>query len=362
MSEQLHQSIVDGGKPYWVWGPLIFSTFFFFPLFFSFEQFDAFRLIASFIIYFAFLGLYAKAAFAVGEKAFLPVFTIVLLSTIGTYITPGTQSLFGFATFFCGFNFPFRKGFSGLIGIIIAIVSAALLFDFNDIYFIAPAMIISTALFFMGRAERKDRIHRQQEHLSDQKIEQLAAIAERERIARDLHDIVGHSLTSIALKAELAEKMITANHQAQAKQEINDVAQLSREMLSTIRRTVSGLKNRDLPHHLSHFIQQLIQNGFIVENKNDLTELNADLESTIILILTEAVTNILKHSNGSKVSIVLSQSKESIQIQVADNGSATNFIKGNGLAGIEDRCQQFNGKLAISTTDGFSLTVTLLEQ
>jgi two-component system sensor histidine kinase DesK len=122
-----------------LWGPLAFTIFYFLPLIFNLEYFLNWRLIGIAIIYIAFLVLYKKALFARGEQVLFPVMGIVLLCVAGTYITPGTQALFGYAAYFCGFSFRFNKGIQGLIGILLAIALSAQLFDYKDVFFSCPS-------------------------------------------------------------------------------------------------------------------------------------------------------------------------------------------------------------------------------
>lgn len=359
MSDTFNQKLSDSNKPYWIWGPLAFSSFYFLPLIFSFERFNIIEVLLIFVIYGLFIFLYAKSVHACGEKAALPVFLIVSLSIVGTAITPGTQSLFGFASFFCGFNFPVKKGIQGLIGIILAIFLSAFTFGFVDVYFIAPAFVVSIGLFFFGHAERRDRIHNQAQEKSQEQIEQLAAIAERERIARDLHDLLGHSLTSIALKADLADKFFQAEQLELAGAEISQVAQLSRNTLSEIRAAVSGLKQKELVSQVNKLTAELQAQDFDVVTDIQVSELSANLESHLILILTEACTNIQKHSNAKQVKISILESNDNITVTISDDGSVKKYQSGNGLTGIDERCQQLGGQLDISLEDGFTLAVKI---
>lgn len=361
MTKPFNQSLIDGDKPYWVWGPLVFSSFYFLPLIFSNQHFTLVTSIASVVIFMVFLLLYQKAAHSQGEQA-LPIILLMLtLCTFGTAITPGTQSLFGFIAFFCGFNFNVKKGAIGLMSIISGVLISAYSFDFVQVYFIAPAVIVSSALFFMGQAERKDRIHSQQEKQSQAAIAQLATIAERERIARDLHDLIGHSLTSIALKAELAHKYLCVDNLNQAKHEVNEVSTLSRDILSQVRQAVSGLKSKSLNAQVTELKNKLINHNFTVHVTNNLKKVSPMVESHLVLILTEAVTNILKHSQGNTVTIELSQSKSHISLRVQDNGHVSSLQFGNGLQGIKERCEQLKGSLTINEQQGFSLIISIPE-
>ncbi len=168
-------------------------------------------------------------------------------------------------------------------------------------------------------------------------------------------------MSSIALKAELADKYLGLDQQEHAKQEIKQVAQLSHEILSEVRQAVSGLKKYNLSDSLNKLIAELHQQQFIVQCDNSLPAINAQVESTLTLILTEAITNILRHSNGDAVNIVLSSAKQQISLAIHDNGKCGNFVQGNGLQGISERCQQLNGNVSIDTESGFALNIILPE-
>lgn len=352
--DNFKQSLAVEGKSYWVWGPLAFSSFYFLPLIFSFDRFSTFKIIAMLLLYCVFIACYVKAVNAKGEKALLPVLTITILATFGAYITPGTQALFGFACYFCGFNFRQQKGLQGLIGVLLGIALSAYLFNLIDLYYIVPALITSIGLYFMGRAERRERQHRLSELQSQQKIELLAMVAERERIARDLHDLAGHSLSSIALKAELAEKLISNDQVSLAQNEIQQVAILSRELLSDIRQAVTNMKQFNLDEQLNVLKNNLLQNGFQVSIHNHLNSVSSSTQNTISMILTEATTNIMRHSKGNKVNIDITEK----EISISDNGKVNTFVNGNGLNGIKQRIEALGGELLVDHENGFKLAMS----
>ena len=224
----------------------------------------------------------------------------------------------------------------------------------------------------MGAAVRQDKKFRTREAKSQEKIEQLAAIAERERISRDLHDIIGHSLTSIALTADLAEQLIKADKIEQANIQIGQVASLTRATLSEVRSAVTGLKAPKLTQVFSQLAAQLKQQNYRVhidnqldslyQQNNDSTLFSADIEAIFSLILTEAVTNILRHSTGDEVALTLLNHQEQLSLIVSDNGDSANngdVNFGNGLMGIKERCQQIQADFIVEHNQGFSIQVKL---
>jgi two-component system sensor histidine kinase DesK len=355
-------SIADGNKPYWTWLPLIFSSFYFLPTIMNVNNVNLLTLLYIFMLYISFILLYGKAVYCRGNEISPWLLAMVLIIASGTYLTPGTQTLFGYIAFLAGFNLTQGKSLTYLLFITTAILISGYLLADSNLYFYVPALIMSTGLYSFGVMTRKDAIHEMKEKHSEKHIEQLATIAERERIARDMHDLIGHSLTSIALKAELAEKHLNINNVSQAKQEINQVSTLSREILSQVRQAVSGLKTRDINGQLAQLKAKLIKHYFSVQVTNRLVNCSAIIESSLILMLTEAVTNILKHSKGNRVTIELEKSHHNINLFIADNGNVSEIKFGNGLSGISERCQQLNGVVKITHEHGMSIRITLPEK
>jgi len=215
-----------------------------------------------------------------------------------------------------------------------------------------------------GLAERRSRMQKLNEQRSQQQIEQLATVAERERIARDLHDLLGHTLSSIALKADLAEKLAKAGHAEQSIEEISQVAKITRETLSEVRQAVSGYKAKDPQAEVEKIVARLTDKDFSFEQKVSLDHLTAKAESSLILILKEAITNILRHSNGNHVIVKTQQSQDSLLLTIFDNGthySANNKqpLFSNGLKGIIERVNELKGNFSINTEQGFELSINL---
>ena len=194
---------------------------------------------------------------------------------------------------------------------------------------------------------------------SHQEIEQLAVIAERERIARDLHDILGHTLSSIALKAELAEKLLAQEKHEAAKQHLSELHQIARNSLSLVRQTVSGYKHRGLSGEVMELCERLRQKGFVVELNGDIPQLSPRAETAVILALTELTTNILRHSKGDHCQIEFSKHCDRIQVTMRDNGNVKSLVPGNGLQGIQERLHALAGDLQSSINKGCEFIISL---
>jgi len=351
-------------KKFWNWAPLFFSSFFFFPLLSNYKEITVTDVVMYLGIYALFVYFYHLALQKKGETVTLILIAMALLCSFGTAITWGTQSLFGFIAFFCGFNYRRKQSIMMVMFLFAAILISAFIFvSSNFFFFILPAIIVSSGLFVFGMLEQRERLHREQQAQNQEQIEQLGAIAERERIARDLHDLLGHSLSSIALKAELASKLTEVGASKQATEESQQVAQLARSLLSEVRQAVSGLKQVGIYAQLEILIKRLQDAGFIVEQQIDTLPLNAEQESSLCFIFKEAVTNIIRHSKGKYVQILLTANakSKSLVASIKDDGQVKKYRAGNGVDGIKDRVASLNGTCDICTKSGMSVEIELKE-
>src|ERR1700690_1334735 len=142
--------------------------------------------------------------------------------------------------------------------------------------------------------------------IANEEIEHLAKVAERERIARDLHDVLGHTLSVIILKSELAGKLIDQDPQ-RAKAEIADVETTSREALSEVRSTIRGYRSQGLPAELAQAKSTLETAGVAVECEAARIELPALHETVLSMAVREAVTNVVRHAQARTCRLRLEQ-------------------------------------------------------
>ncbi|CAM5640705.1 Sensor histidine kinase OS=Streptomyces alboniger OX=132473 GN=CP975_23250 PE=4 SV=1 [Streptomyces alboniger] len=193
-------------------------------------------------------------------------------------------------------------------------------------------------------------------------VAQLAANEERLRLARDLHDLLGHSLSLITLKSELAGRMLPA-HPDKAAQQVADIEQVSRQALVDVREAVSGYRRPRLADELAGARVALTAAGVTVEvpAEPDLEGVGEDSESALAWALREAVTNVVRHSGAGRctVDLVRRQTLDGpvLELSVEDNGSGgPGTAAGNGLTGLTERLEKAGGSLdAGRTRHGFRL-------
>lgn len=184
----------------------------------------------------------------------------------------------------------------------------------------------------------------------------LAIQDERNRFARDLHDILGHSLTVVTVKAELAGRLIDVDP-VRAKAEIADLERLSRDALTDVRRAVSGYREITLPGELARARSALEAAGICATLPNSTDDVPGDLRELFAWTVREGVTNVLRHSGAGKCEVVFS----AVAVEVRDDGrGADEPGVGHGLIGLRERASELGAVLTTRTlTPGFSLKVSL---
>jgi len=193
-------------------------------------------------------------------------------------------------------------------------------------------------------------------------VAQLAANEERLRLARDLHDLLGHSLSLITLKSELAGRMLPA-HPDKAAQQVADIEQVSRQALVDVREAVTGYRRPRLPGELAGAQVALTAAGVTADlpAEPDLTDVPEDSESALAWALREAITNVVRHSGAQRcvVELVRRQTLDGpmLELSVEDNGSGgSGKGPGNGLSGLTERLDKVGGSLeATRVKHGFRL-------
>ncbi len=211
------------------------------------------------------------------------------------------------------------------------------------------------AYHFEGARDRKQR----ELQLSRDEIRRIAAVAERERIGRDLHDLLGHTLSMIALKAELAGKLLERDP-AGARQEIEDVAQVSRHTLEQVRNAVSGMRTAVLEAELAS-AHALLQSADVqmTTEIGDLPALPSAVEDALAMTLREASTNIQRHAAARNVTVRLRRDGDALALRVHDDGRGGSLRPGTGLSGMRERIEALGGTLVLDGRDGTTVDVRL---
>ena len=189
---------------------------------------------------------------------------------------------------------------------------------------------------------------------------ELAVTQERERLARDVHDILGHSLTVITVKTELAGRLLESVPDgpavARARAELSDVERLAREALADVRATVSGMRQLSLPVELAAARQALDAAGIAAELPSAVDDVPPGYRELFAFALREGVTNVVRHSGGSRCVVALTRNS----LEVRDDGRGPEgAVSGAGLNGMRERAAAVGARVETgrAAEGGFLLRV-----
>jgi two-component system, NarL family, sensor histidine kinase DesK len=221
-----------------------------------------------------------------------------------------------------------------------------------------PVILGAGNTFFAERNRMNHKLRK-----ANEEIEHLAKVAERERIARDLHDILGHTLSVITLKSELAGKLIDRDPERAGK-EIHEVEEISRQALSDVRDAIRGYRSRGLAAELAQAKTTLETAGVSVQCDAATTvQIPAMQESVLSLAVREAVTNVVRHAQAHTCRMRLEQQNGNCRLEIQDDGRGSSGEEGNGLRGMRERVEMLGGKLQHQSRSGelsgTTLTITL---
>ena len=196
----------------------------------------------------------------------------------------------------------------------------------------------------------------------------LAVLDERNRIARDLHDILGHSLSVVALKSELARRLIPTDPE-RAATEIGDVERVAREALASVRETVSGYRQPSLAVELAGARSALAAAGIEGRVEPPPDGLPPAVDALLAWAVREGVTNVVRHSRAERVEIRVERDRDTAAVEVVDDGRGPSghvatdedSPPGSGLAGLRERVAGLGGRVEAAPlpSGGFRLVVTV---
>lgn len=194
-----------------------------------------------------------------------------------------------------------------------------------------------------------------QAHIDGDDIAQLAVIRERMRIARDLHDLLGYSLSAIILKAELAGRVLTSRPD-QARAETGEVIRMARQALDDVRLVSRGSRHISLAKEANSVTGILAAAGISAEVEVQCGPLNPDVDAALAAVLREALTNVLRHSSPKSCTVKADRSEETVRLRITNDGvpcaahASGNRDSDGGLANLDLRLREVRGHLTTRTT------------
>lgn len=200
----------------------------------------------------------------------------------------------------------------------------------------------------------------QQLSLAREQIARLAVGEERLRFARDLHDLLGHSLSVIALKSELAGRLIKASP-GLAAHEVEDIEQVARDSLREVRDAVAGYRQPTLKAELAGAREALTAAGIELRAEDEHASLPPAIEAVLAWAVREGTTNVMRHSQAKRCAIRILKKDGSATVEIVDDGQGGTPEPGSGLRGLRERVLERGGTLTAEPLphEGFRLRVTV---
>jgi two-component system sensor histidine kinase DesK len=307
---------------------------------------DALELAFSAVGLVTFLAIYIYASRLCGRALIAPTLLVLLLAFAMIPFRGNWMVLAIYSTAMAAELRPSREGWRLVFAVTAASVAVALLTSmpwyFVVMFGVFQIMVAIGKISGMNLGEKHADLLRAQEE-----VRRLSREAERERIARDLHDLLGRTLTLIALKADLAVKL-SVRDPAAAEREMKDVAEAARGGLSDVRAALAGMNDAGLARELEASRSALKAAQIRCEVVGeDLAERTAN-GAVLAMALREAVTNVIRHAGAAHCRIVLGQEDGGVSVTVIDDGQGGRFREGAGLTGMRARLAAAGGRLSIS--------------
>ncbi len=231
---------------------------------------------------------------------------------------------------------------------------------------LGQTLVFITAIVFITRSVMWSIMTSWELHDAQKEIARLAVMTERLRIARDLHDLLGHNLSLIALKSELAGRLIKVSPE-RAVVEIGDVENVARTTLQEVREAVASYRQPTLTAEL-HAAQEILTAAGIAYRYEGDENMTGALPTAIEVVLSwavrEGVTNVVRHSRARQCIISVTRDLKHVFIEIVDDGvavidSANN--QGNGLRGLAERVAALGGQCETGSrsSGGFRVAVSV---
>jgi two-component system sensor histidine kinase DesK len=314
------------------------------------------------VVYVIFVAIYTGMVLARSRRQ--SYLLLAALTLLGIYYFPFNQGADGMFIFVAAF-IPFITEslvvcLSTFAIMVVIIMAEAYFYHMNPWVWgfgaIFTLVVGGTNLFTSQRVRANSRLQMAQEE-----IEQLAKVAERERIARDLHDVLGHTLSVIVLKSELAGRLFSRNPE-RAAAEIADVETIARTALSEVREAIRGYRAEGLAAEILRAHSVLDAAGVTLVCEENPPAFNPTEESVLSLVLREAVTNIVRHAQASHCVMRFEEQSGQTVLIVEDDGRGGVREDGNGVRGMRERIEALGGRFAVDTSHGTRLTIQLPAQ
>lgn len=255
-----------------------------------------------------------------------------------------------------------RRRAAQAVGIVAALVVGLVLWRSLPLWDWLPTFFFSTMTTMISMYSAAYSVQSAELLASRDEARRLAVAAERERIARDLHDILGHTLTAVAVKADLAGRLVDTDP-ARAKAEIEDIHRTARTALADVRSAVTGMRSTRLATELATARRALASAGIGFSTQGVPPALPPAVETALAFVLLEGVTNVVRHARARQCRVDFGIADGAISLLIRDSQQASPALvglpashspplapkssEGQGIAGMRQRLADVGGTLAL---------------
>jgi two-component system sensor histidine kinase DesK len=281
--------------------------------------------------------------------AALPVLALAVLAFGAPW---SFTTLFVYVVAAAGIRLPVEQAVAVIVATA-AGVGVGLWLGDADASTIASFEIVIVSIGAMMAAFGRKIVANRELHEAREELALLAVSEERLRIARDLHDLLGHSLSLIALKSELAGRLLERDP-TRAAGEIEDIQTVTRQALAEVREAVQGYRRQGLADALEGARSALRAAGIECDLDQPPDELPAEVEAVLAWAVREGATNVVRHSGAQRCSIRVRTEGARAAVEVEDNGRNKRAIAGagSGLTGLAERAEGVHGTLEAGARPG----------
>ncbi|MEW9595942.1 sensor histidine kinase [Bacillus toyonensis] len=344
--------------------PYMWLVYLLFPIY-NLTQVSGWKLVMGIGMLIVFIITYRQLYFV--QKTFvLWAFIQMILTFLFAIFYNPFMIFFGFFTASAMGFAPSKKVFRVLLCLLVVMLGAFVFVNMNqltpaNLVNIVPMFILMLITPFGMRNFNQKKMLKNQLNEANEQIKDLVKREERQRIARDLHDTLGHTLSLITLKSQLVEKLIVKNPE-RASVEAKEITQTSRTALKQLRELISDMRMITVEEELDQ-IKAILQAANIeleIEQEASASSLSPIEQNILGMCLREAVTNVVKHSKATQCTVSVLESQGELILKVEDNGIGLEDQNndGNGIRGMKERIALIDGFVELNTIhSGTLLTV-----
>jgi len=367
-------TIAKNRSPNWAWIWLAYSGFIFIQPIFEHRTIMWLGTLAVFAVFIGIFMVYFRACDAGSVLRYWMIAATFALGLIAFPWNQGASCLFVYAAAFLPFTVDSaRRMLLSFLVQVLLVLAEGYYFTVrtphgyfhvgwpNTLIAIFLMVVIGGGNVFMAEQQRSERQLRR----AEEENMALAAVAERERIARDLHDVLGHTLSVIVLKAELAGRLLrdsSSPNSTRAATEIGDVERTARTALAEVREAIGGYRARGLGAEIEAARRTLDAAGVTLVAEGTPTQnaaLSPQEETVLALALREAVTNIVRHARATTCTLRFATEDGQRRLLISDDGQVSELREGNGLRGMRERVESVGGQLSMESSGGTRLRISL---